>query len=315
MGAIRLRRVVLIFAACLSSTLLSGVTARAQTPAPNAIELADKARLARDAGRLDEAIDSYARAYQESGDVNFLFSLAECHRQAAHPADAVRMFQNYLRKDPHGVHAESADKQLKEVERQMRKDELKAAAAGRSSPAAAPVRLPPAPSPAPAAVTPPPPAAVRPAAPVAPPTPMSTTPPPPSAVAIVVSAPPPAATQPMQAQPAGVDLTAQAPAPAPTDATEPPMPRWVPWALGGTTVVLGVAAIASGVSASNHYDQLKTSCGQTTGGCTDAQIDDVKSRAQRANILWALTGVAAVGTGVTFYVNTHAAGFSGVWRF
>ena len=92
------------------------------------------------------------------------------------------------------------------------------------------------------------------------------------------------------------------------------MPAWVPWTLTAATLALGVEAVLSGLSASNHYDDLKSSCAQTTG-CTSVQVDDVKSRARRANIFWALTGVAAVGAGVTIYINTEAAGMGGLWRF
>ena len=95
----------------------------------------------------------------------------------------------------------------------------------------------------------------------------------------------------------------------------PPLPRWMPWASAGLTLALGVAATVSGLSASSRVDDLHNSCGQTAQGCTGAQIASVKDRAHLATVLWAVTGIAAVGTGVTVYANSREAGLSGLWRF
>jgi hypothetical protein len=89
----------------------------------------------------------------------------------------------------------------------------------------------------------------------------------------------------------------------------------VPWAAAVTTVALGTAAVLSGLSTDKRYDDLKSSCGQTTEGCPADQVSDLRSRARTDTILWALTGVAALGTGITVYVNTSAAGASGLWAF
>lgn len=113
---------------------------------------------------------------------------------------------------------------------------------------------------------------------------------------------------------AEVHMSAPAP-PTTPPAPRTPLPRWLPWTAAGTTVALGIAAIATGVSASNHFDSLQSSCGQTSSGCTNDQIDSVKTRARTANVFWILTGAAAVATGATFYVNTHEAGIDGVWSF
>lgn len=93
------------------------------------------------------------------------------------------------------------------------------------------------------------------------------------------------------------------------------MPRWVPWTLGAATVALGAGAIITGLSANHRFDELNTTCGRTAQGCGSEGIDDVRTRARRANILWALTGAAAVATGVTVYVNASAAGVSGLWAY
>ena len=115
----------------------------------------------------------------------------------------------------------------------------------------------------------------------------------------------------------GMDLTTRVPptAPTPADSSATPLPVWLPWALAGATLALGGAAAIAGQSASHRYDDLRLSCGQTPQGCASDQIDDVKSRADRANLLWALAGTAGLGAGVTGFLNVRAAGVSGLWRF
>jgi hypothetical protein len=81
------------------------------------------------------------------------------------------------------------------------------------------------------------------------------------------------------------------------------------------TVALMTSAIVYGVSASHRYDELASSCGQTTSGCPPADIDGVRSKDRTATTLWILTGVVAAGTGVAVVVNTRAAGASALWRF
>lgn len=244
---------------------------RAQGAEPSAVELGERAKRAQDGGRLDEAIDGWAKAYQVSGEAPYLFSLAEAHRQAGHLEDALRMYQTYVRRDPTGPNRAIAERQIKELEPRVADAKKTGVGSAPPLPAARPV------TPAPAVVPPPAPAA-------------ATTPAP------------------------GVDLTAPA-APAPVASIDPPLPRWVPWALATATAGLGAAAIVTGLSASSRYDELHDSCGKTAAGCSTADISDLKSRARRANILWALTSAAAVGAGVTFYLNVSASGASGVWSF
>jgi tetratricopeptide (TPR) repeat protein len=143
------------------------------------------------------------------------------------------------------------------------------------------------------------------------------------APATPIAAPsPPAATPPAQSPPGRrpaapvptVDLSA-APTPAASAASGPPLPRWLPWFSLGATLALGTGAVVTGLGASQRYDELRGSCGQTSEGCAQTDIDQVKSRALIANLLWAAAGVGAITTGVTLYVNTREAGFAGVWSF
>ena len=88
--------------------------------------------------------------------------------------------------------------------------------------------------------------------------------------------------------------------------------RWV--GVGATAALVG-AAIGTGLSASSKYDELKNSCGSTPAGCGNSQIDSVKSRALVTNVLWGLAAVAAVGTGVMFYLTPTSAAAQVAWGF
>lgn len=91
--------------------------------------------------------------------------------------------------------------------------------------------------------------------------------------------------------------------------------RYLRWLGVGVTAALVGGAIATGVSASSRYDDLKNTCGKTPAGCTDGQTNTVKSRALVTNILWALAGTAAVGTGVMFILTPHESVAQVAWRF
>jgi hypothetical protein len=101
----------------------------------------------------------------------------------------------------------------------------------------------------------------------------------------------------------------------PPPARHAPLPAWLPLAGALLTVASATGAIVYGLSASHSYDDLKATCAQTAAGCTADQIDGVKSHDRVATILWVSAGVLAAATGVTIYVNTHAAGASALWRF
>ena len=83
----------------------------------------------------------------------------------------------------------------------------------------------------------------------------------------------------------------------------------------GATLALGAGAVMTGLQANHRYDQLRSTCGRTPEGCPPSDINDVKSRALTANVLWAAAGVGALATGVVVFVNAREAGFAGAWSF
>jgi hypothetical protein len=246
------------------------------------------------------AIDELQRGYQATGNPELLFKLAETYRQAGNPTAAARTYEAYLRRAARGAHRAAAEKALRELDT--------APADGPSSPP------PPVGSPPPAAATPPagkpaPRATVVPASPVDTPLPPSEPAASPAPARHTEAPSPPAAGDSAAEPPAGVALS------APPPASTLPLPTWLPWAAAGATLAVTAGAIVFGAQASARYNQLRGSCGQTTQGCTAAQIDEVRSRAGTANILWVAAGVTAAVTGVTVFINTREAGVSALWRF
>jgi hypothetical protein len=248
-----------------------------------AAEGAERGRREYNLGHWQRAIEEFEKAYQTSGDATLLFNLGLAHRQLGGTADALRMFKTYLREKPDAPNRGVAEQQIRELE-------------GRPAPPATPPAPRPSPSPAPAPV-----AGVAPApAPATPPGPTGS-----PNLAPTFATPSPATSAP------SATVTAT---PAPSS-REPPLPRWLPWVGAGTTVALITGAIVSGVSASNEFDSLQNSCGQTTAGCTAEQIDSVRTRDKLATILWIAAGATGAATGVFFVVNASSAGISGLWRF
>ena len=271
---------LLAFAVVLAVNLASAEV-RGQPAAAG--EAATQARQAYDAGRKLEAIEGYKRAYELSGDLTLLFRLGEVSRECGQDVAALRFYRTYLARDPRGKHREAAERAAADLELKMAK---------------------------PAPVLTPPPAAPRAAQPAAAVAPQVAVPPAPvTAPARPSPSPPPA-----PAAPPTVDLRTQA-ATGPAPRSGPPLPGWLPWAGLGATLALGAGAVVTGLGASHRYDELRGSCGQTVEGCAQGDIDQVKSRALTANLLWAAAGLGAVVTGVTVYVNTRDVGFSGVWSF
>ena len=271
----------LVFVAFAVASVVDAGEARGQAAA-SARDVSEQARQDHAAGRRQEAIEGYTRAYELSGDPNLLFRLGEVSRELGRDVAAVRFYKAYVTRDPRGKYRDAADRAMRNIEM------------GPSKPAAT------RPATAPAPVTSakaPPSSPPRAAAPVQ--ATVLASPPPPGA-------PPPAAPM--------VDLQSET-APLPAEPPGPPLPRWLPWAGLGATLALSAGAVVSGLGASNRYDELRASCGQTVEGCPQSQIDQVKSRALTTNLLWAGASVGALATGLMVYVNTREAGFSGVWSF
>lgn len=280
----------------VGATEVRGQSGAAPSGTASARQTIDEAVKAEAAGRKREAIEGYKRAYALSGDATLLFRLGELSREVGETSAAERFYRAYLARDKRGTHREAAERAVRALEL----EELATAAPNRP---ASPPPAPPAAGEARSRAAPParPPAAAAPT----------------SAGVERASSPildplvnPPAP----EGRGSGTTASAMATATAPSP-TSPPLPRWVPWAGLAVTLALGAGAVYSGLAASQRYDELSSSCGQTAAGCPQGDIDKLKSRVLAANLLWAAAGLGALATGVTVYVNTRESGVSGVWSF
>jgi hypothetical protein len=80
--------------------------------------------------------------------------------------------------------------------------------------------------------------------------------------------------------------------------------KWT-WVAAGSTVVLAGVATVVGLSMQSKFDSLNQSCGSAKAGypgCSESDISSVSARKDAANILWALSGAAALTTGILFVV-------------
>ncbi len=137
--------------------------------------------------------------------------------------------------------------------------------------------------------------------------------PPPMAPIAPAPAPPPAA-------PAGSAVPAETvlgatPAPVESKVGASGRRPWYFWTAAAATAAFTAGAVIAGVSANGKYDDLDNGCRLMTGGCSESQIDGVKSRAHLATALWILAGASAVATGVTFYVGSRESGVSVAVKF
>jgi tetratricopeptide (TPR) repeat protein len=91
--------------------------------------------------------------------------------------------------------------------------------------------------------------------------------------------------------------------------------RYLPWIGAGVTLALVGGAVATGLSASSKYNSLQDSCGKAPPGCSEGDINGVKSRALWANVLWGAAGVAAAGTGLAFVLTPKQSAVQVSWSF
>lgn len=80
--------------------------------------------------------------------------------------------------------------------------------------------------------------------------------------------------------------------------------RWT-WVAAGSAVLFSAGAVASGLLMQQKFDALDRSCGSASAnrpGCTQDDIRALDGWKTAANALWIATGVAAITTGVLFFV-------------
>ena len=223
-----------------------------------------------------EHLDEFKAAHLAKADPVFLYNIAQCHRQLGEREQAITLYRRFLAASPNAPDRPEVERRVAELEAEL--------AAARPAPRTETLPAISTPQTADTTRTPP------------------TSPP--------AWAPPQNITA--QASQLSVATSAYAAAEPVRSVSAISTLRWIGV---GATLALAGGAIISGVSASSKYDDLKGTCGNTYEGCTSTQVDSVKARALLANVLWGLAGVAAVTTGVLFYVAPHEGGVQAAWRF
>jgi hypothetical protein len=268
-------------------------------------KVVEQGRRAYNLGHWADALTNFEKAYELSGDSALLFNLAETHRQLGQNADALRLYNAYLRELPNGPDHQTAEMQVKNLSEATG---AKAPVAATPPPAANP--SPPAPASAQSPTWPPP--ATR-------PPPASSSWPPRKPVAATPAPPPPAnapraaagpVVTPIAPAPAGPTLPPAAAPPAagpPTLVVQPAPParhrkKWPLIAGAAATGAFAAGAIAFTLSGNSLYSDLRSSCGNSPTGCTPSQIDSVKTRDHAATAFWIVAGAAAVATSVVWIV-------------
>jgi hypothetical protein len=150
---------VLRTAPLIALLLLTAPVARAAdlTPAQKLEmkQLYEKATLAYDVGKYNEAIEDYQKAYEIGGDPPMLYNIAQAYRLNDQPAEALRFYRRYLQRAPNARNREDVERKIAEIEKTV-EERRKAAAAATPPPLPAPpVTTTPAPAPTPAPVGPP----------------------------------------------------------------------------------------------------------------------------------------------------------------
>jgi hypothetical protein len=232
--------------------------------------------------KYPEAVAEYEGIYLLSADPVMLYNIAQCHRQADQPEQALQFYKNYLRNAPGATNRADVEKRIAEMERLV-EDRRKLA------------------SPSPAAP-----------APVASPPPLVVPPPAPAGGAV---SPPPAAPG-GGAAPVGSSTLPSSPAissPAPnalaTDvAPSPPSRVWpMIFMVGGgvflaTSVVLGAAAVSKA-------HQIE-SAAQVRGRPFDSDLQKTEQSGQAASglaVFTGLVGAAALGAGIYLRIRANRA--------
>ncbi len=296
-----------------------------------------------DVGDYHQALDEFKAAHLAKPDAAFLYNIAQCHRQMGEIDQAIVLYKRYLNASPKAPNRSEVEKRIAELESEfaaskkngvagtspqgpLQRPAASATTAAGSGEQGAGKPLPGVTAPTTTGGTPP--SAGQELHTVAPQEQGAPVEPPPVGQDLHPTVPkePDVATQPPSA---GEDLhatvlpkqdvTAQSVAlvvpKQELPASSPSALRTLRWVGIGVTAALAGGAIIAGVSATTKYNDLKNSCGQQNAGCPSGEVDKVKARALAANVLWGLTGLAAVGTGIVFYLTSRESAVQVSWRF
>jgi hypothetical protein len=233
----------------------------------------------------DKALLEYKAAYLAQPDPAFLFNIGQCYRKLGQNQEALRFFQEYLKKaSPDDPNRHQVEARVRDLEAEA-KAEAAQTATPPSNPNPIPNVPPPAPTPTPAQALPPAPLPT-PAPEVVPPVPTPATP--------VVTAPPPPATPVLPATATSVEQTAQASA-----APQPANPGRGLRIAGIACGVLGVASVGTAIY---YYARARTLSDRVSSSQTPTTSDDQAGRnAETMQWVFYTVGAGALVAGTVLY--------------
>ena len=85
------------------------------------------------------------------------------------------------------------------------------------------------------------------------------------------------------------------------DETEKPK-RFYTWIAAGSAAALALSGLVVGLNAQSKYDELMDRCAGVGNGCTESEVDSVKTRAMVADVLFGVAGAAAITAGVLYFL-------------
>ena len=78
--------------------------------------------------------------------------------------------------------------------------------------------------------------------------------------------------------------------------------RFYTWIAAGSAAALALSGLVVGLNAQSKYDELMDRCAGVGNGCTESEVDSVKTRAMVADVLFGVAGAAAITAGVLYFL-------------
>ena len=115
--------------------------------------------------------------------------------------------------------------------------------------------------------------------------------------------PQPAEPKPEETQPAEGEGEGEGEEEAAAEGEEDQKPkRFYTWIAAGSAAALALSGLVVGLNAQSKYDELMDRCAGVGNGCTDSEVDSVKTRALVADVLFGVAGAAAITAGVLYFL-------------
>ena len=110
--------------AFLVAVLLAPSVAMAGPDAATAYakEVFDRAQALYAAGKYEEALEQYNKAYDAKPLPGLLFNIGQCHRQLGNKERALFFYRRYLEQDPKAENRVEVEKRMAELERSMKEE-------------------------------------------------------------------------------------------------------------------------------------------------------------------------------------------------